>query len=59
MKSTKEIKDIFQAACVDELPELIQEYNADDRSSVQKMLESARKKIAALEKEKHRFWLLQ
>lgn len=59
MKSTKEIKDIFQAACVDELPELIQEYNADDRSSVQKMLESARKKIAALEKEKHRIWLLQ
>ena len=58
MKSTKEIKDLFQAACADELPELIQEYSTDDRSSVQKMLESARKRIAALEKEKQRIWLL-
>ena len=54
MKSAKEIKELFQAACVDELPELIKEYEADERSGVKKLLESAQKKILALEKEKER-----
>ncbi len=54
MKSAKEIKELFQAACLDELPELIKEYEADERSGVQKLIESAQKKILALEKEKER-----
>lgn len=54
MKSAKEIKELFQAACLDELPELIKEYEADERSGVQKLIESAQKKICALEKEKER-----
>ena len=59
MKSAKEIKELFQAACVDELPELIKEYEADERSGVQKIIESAQKKLLALEKEKLRTLQLQ
>lgn len=54
MKSAKEIKELFQAACVDELPELIKEYGIDERSGVQKLIETAQKKLLALEKEKQR-----
>ena len=54
MKSAKEIKELFQAACVDELPELIKEYQADERAGIQKLILSARKKIQALETEKQR-----
>ena len=54
MKSAKEIKELFQAACEDELPEFIKEYETDERAGVQKLVESARKKIAALEKERLR-----
>ncbi|MBO5335729.1 MAG: ribonuclease HII [Lachnospiraceae bacterium] len=54
MKSAKEIKELFQAACVDELPDFIKEYEGDERSGVQKLVEAARKKLAALEKEKQR-----
>ena len=54
MKSAKEIKDLFQAACVDELPELIKEYENDERAGVKKLLESAEKKIIAYEKEVQR-----
>lgn len=54
MKSAKEIKELFQAACVDELPELIKEYEVDERSGVQKLVETAQKKLLALEREKQR-----
>jgi len=54
MKSAKEIKELFQAACVDELPDFIKEYEGDERSGVQKLVEAARKKLASLEKEKQR-----
>ncbi len=54
MKSAKEIKELFQAACVDELPELIREYETDERVGIQKLIVSAQKKMEALEKEKQR-----
>ncbi len=59
MKSANEIKELFQAACVDKLPELIKEYESDERSGVQKLIVSAEKKLLALEKEKQRTWQLQ
>lgn len=57
--STEEIKKLFQAACADELPELIDRYRADDRAGVRRLAESAVKKLAALEKEKQRIESLQ
>lgn len=54
MKSAKEIKELFQAACVDELPELIKEYEADERAGIQKIVVSAGKRIQAYEKEVRR-----
>ncbi len=54
MKSIGEIREQFQAASTEELPELIEEYSEDQRGGVQKLLESAHKKIRALEKEKQR-----
>lgn len=53
-KSAKEIKELFQAACEHELPELITVYEADERAGIQKLVEGARKKITALEKERAR-----
>lgn len=49
-----EIKKIFQAAKTEELPELIQEYNADTRSGVKTIISKAEKRLAALEQEKKR-----
>lgn len=49
-----EIKSRFQAALTQELPELIKEYEADDRSGVQSVIQAAKKKIEAWEKEKQR-----
>lgn len=54
MKSIVEIKKQLQAASVDELPEFIAAYQGDERTGVQRLVESAEKKIAALEKEKQR-----
>ncbi|MBQ4536325.1 MAG: ribonuclease HII [Lachnospiraceae bacterium] len=54
MKSIKDIKEQFQAACMDELPVLISEYENDARDGVQKIIASAVKKINALEQEKER-----
>lgn len=54
MKKANEIKELFQAACMDELPELIKEYAQDDRAGVQKLVNSAKKKLEQLEKEKQR-----
>ena len=49
-----EIKEIFQAAVTEKLPELIESYSSDKRSGVQSLIKSAEKKIALLEKEKER-----
>lgn len=54
MKSTDEIRKLFQAACEDELPKLINIYAKDDRIGVRKLAESAEKKVRALEKERQR-----
>ncbi len=54
MKSISEIKNEFQAASVNELPEIIERYLKDERGGVQKLIESAGKKLAALEREKQR-----
>lgn len=54
MKSISEIKLILQAASMEELPEFVSEYEADERGGVQKLVETARKRMAALEKEKDR-----
>lgn len=54
MKSIGEIKEQFQAASAEELPELISEYREDERGGVKKLIESAEKKLSALEKEKRR-----
>lgn len=53
-RSIGEIRQRFQAACVDELPEFIDTFCADGRSGVQKLVASARKQLAALETEKAR-----
>lgn len=54
MKSINEIKEIYQAACEDELPEFIRVYEQDERAGVRKLAEAASKRIAALEKERQR-----
>lgn len=53
-QSIQKIKEIFQAAAMDELPELLLTYENDSRAGVQTVLKSARKRIEALEKEKQR-----
>lgn len=59
MKSIGEIKEKFQAATIEELPEIIEEYREDGRGGVKKLVESAEKKLAALEKEKQRIEMLR
>ena len=54
IKSIREIREKIQAACEDELPEIIDMYGADQRSGVQKLVESGRKRLAALKKERAR-----
>lgn len=58
MKSTKEIKELFRAACEDELPELIRKYSADERAGIQKIAASAQKKLDALAMERERIYQL-
>ncbi len=50
-KSVSEIKNDLQAASFAELPAFIASYEQDERNSVQKLVESAKKKIQAMEKE--------
>ena len=59
MRSIDEIKEIMQAASVEELPEIIDIYSTDERSGVQKLILSARKRIESLEKEKLRIEALR
>lgn len=51
MKSIVEIKTEFSAASVNEYAALYEKYGEDPRSGVQKLIEHARKKEAALQKE--------
>lgn len=53
-KNIQKIKELFQAAAFDELPELLLEYEQDSRAGVQKLITSGRKRIEAYQKEKER-----
>ncbi len=57
--SISEIKNMYQAACVDELPEFVKRFEADERSGVQKLVISAKKQLDALAKERQRIYDLQ
>lgn len=59
MKNIGEIREQFQAACEDELPEFISIYKGDERAGVQKLVESAEKRLTALEREKKRIEALR
>lgn len=52
--SIAEVKAQLQAACENELPAFITQYEEDLRSGVQKCVEAAKKRIAAMEKERRR-----
>jgi len=45
------IKEKFQAAAIEELPALFQQYGRDERAGVQAAVEKGRKRIAAYERE--------
>ena len=47
-KSIGEIKNLMQAASLEELPAFIAFYEQDERSSVQKLVESARKRMLVM-----------
>lgn len=49
---------MFQAACENELPELISKFETDERSGVKSCITSAIKRMEALEKEKERTYRL-
>ena len=53
-KKIGEIKIELQAANENELPLFVKNYETDERSGVVKLVEAAKKRIAALEKEKQR-----
>ncbi len=52
--SLTEIKNQLQAASVDELPAFISRYETDERAGAMKLVETAQKRIQALEKERAR-----
>lgn len=58
MLSTKEIKELFQAACEDELPELIKRFEEDERVGIRKLTISAQKRLDDLKKERQRIYAL-
>ena len=59
MTSIGEIKELFQSATSENLPELMKLYESDERIGVKKLIESAQKRIVALEKEKQRIEVLR
>ncbi|MCR5102277.1 MAG: ribonuclease HII [Butyrivibrio sp.] len=59
MSSIAEIKDIFKNTEIDKMPDFIKEYEADERDGIKKVVESARKKVKALEDEKLRTYNMQ
>ena len=52
------IKELLQAACEDELPAFINTYQTDEREGVRKLVESAKKRLEALQKERERIYAL-
>ncbi|MCM1027084.1 MAG: ribonuclease HII [Roseburia sp.] len=54
MKSIGETKARYQAASMEELPEFILEHEEDSREGIKKLVLSAKKKLADLEREKRR-----
>ncbi len=56
MKNIGDIKEIINKTDISALPAVIEEFREDPRAGVQKLIESAEKKIAALEKEKERMY---
>lgn len=54
MVSLTEIKNQLQAACEDELPAFIKRYESDERAGAQKLVQTAAKRLQALEKERAR-----
>ena len=54
MKNISEIKEILQAASMEELPEFIETYASDERAGVRRLVETAAKRLEALEKERQR-----
>lgn len=54
MKKISEMKELFQAACEDELPELIKEYEKDERAGVRRLAELAKKQLNGLLLERQR-----
>ena len=59
MQSIIEIKKILQAASVQELPDFINTYSGDERLGVRKLTETAKKRLAELEKERARIETLR
>ena len=59
MLKMNEIKERFQAATDSMLPEFIVEFESDERQGVQKLVESAKKKLRLLEEEKIRIETLK
>ena len=53
-KSISEIASLFKDTALPGLPERIREFEADERAGVQKLVEKARKQLAAREKERNR-----
>lgn len=53
-KKISEIKILFQAAALDELPELIEAFQADTRSGVRSLIAGAKKHLKAAAEEKKR-----
>ncbi len=51
MERIKDIKTTVQAACISELPDLIQRYNLDERLGVQAVIRQAQKRITEYETE--------
>ncbi len=54
MISIGEVKAQLQAACENELPAFVTQYEGDSRSGVQKCVEAARKRMESLAKERQR-----
>ena len=57
--SIGEIKELYQAACENELSEFINRFSQDERGGVKKLVDTARKRLEALDEEKKRIYELQ
>ncbi len=58
-KTIGEIRELFAGTKTEQLPDIIEVYQQDERSGVQKLVEQAKKRIHKLEAEKERIWNLQ